>query len=207
LKGHIEFNLVTFVLVLLSCSVVSTLAAVAYGVLVFRGDRRASPGDYWSVKPRNAAASQADRLREGFMREMSRRTILWHTYAAGAWWLAASVFASAASLQSSPQMIAGLIALFLAVFAISIHIAQILFNTRWRVRHEARVKDIGRIEAQARRADGVELSVAQQLEQWSSNPDLRVFVQHSLEGPPATTYQGILVKNVGMGGWGLRAHD
>jgi hypothetical protein len=91
-------------LLLLTFAVVSTLLAVACGVVVFRCGEASSPRDAWNAPPRAAPVDRAMVLRLGATRERRRRSARFYTYAGALFWLAASVLASAASITEQPTL-------------------------------------------------------------------------------------------------------
>jgi hypothetical protein len=196
------------ILALLVLSLIATGAAVGYGICAYLADRKASPVDPWNAPPRTAAISQVERLTAGMQREVHRRVARSRTHSGGAFWLAASAFASAASLDQCPQVIASAIATAFVILALVVHRVSALKDRRWQNSRIDRIHRVEKLLRDSLRPDREPLSPENQLKEWANNPDLRVFVMHKLDGPSVTTYQGLLVfETTGVGGWSLRAFD
>src|SRR5664279_4480915 len=123
----------------------------------------------------------------------NRRVARSRTHSGGAFWLAASSFASAASFNQYSQAVASAIATAFVILAIVVHLVSNLKDRRW---DKSRIGWIHRVEQLLRdslRPDRAPLSPENQLKEWANNPDLRIFVMHKLGGPSVTTYQGLLV--------------
>jgi len=193
---------------LLAISIIATVGAVLYGILAYRADTSASPKDHWNAPARTSPISQADRLRQGSNREIARRLCRSRTYTTGLFWLCASSMAAASSTANPIRFgfAAAGATLFAGAVASSAYTELSLIRTR--KSHVARANAVEALLTRARDPQQSLRTPLDQLTEWSTNEDLRVFILQRFDGPSTTTLQGRLVyETTGVGGWSIRAFD
>ena len=188
------------------CSLVCTSLAVSYGLAAYFAERRSSRVEAWEAVERDKPMGQADRLRAAGRRIDERAKARAFTLFSGGWWLSGGLFATFASMPEN--WLAGLAAGGLTLITATV-VAMDSYHRRIEtVDFARRAKALDDLNDRALDPSRAALSVDDQLIEWAANSDLLVFIQHKLDGPPSTTYQGRLVlQRAGVGGWILQAPD
>ena len=144
-------------------------------------------------------------MRLGAARDRERRRAAAFTAVSGAWWLTATASAAAAATSGLALLAFSTMAIVAGLLVCGISIADSSARRRLEAEQNRRADAIQRIEEAAINPATPTRTVAQQLAEWSSNPDLVVYAQHS-QGPIRTTMRGRLYADP-QWGYSLYAAD
>lgn len=116
-------------------------------------------------------------MRLGAARDRQRQRATAYTTGGGAWWLAATACGAAASTTGCSFLAFSAMTVIASFFALAILLREVKARGRLEREQQRRTARVDALERATLDGARKPLSVAEQLEEWSSNPDLLVYAQ------------------------------